>query len=110
MVRMRMQNHKVRARARLVGGAIYRTCTNFGLTHNARRDILCCVATKPDGLSAQEDTEMATEKIVQMPRIDVVQNSSEMVLDTLAVLAKQREEVQKMTRESFEKMNTLVRA
>jgi hypothetical protein len=53
---------------------------------------------------------MATEKIVQMPQIDVVQNSTDLVLETLQVLAKQREEAQKMTRESLEKMNTLVRA
>lgn len=53
---------------------------------------------------------MANEKIHQMPRIDVLANSGELVLETLAAFARQREEINKLTREALEKTNVLVRA
>lgn len=52
---------------------------------------------------------MANEKIMQLPKFDVNQ-TNEVVLESLAVFAKQREEVQKLTRESLEKANVLVKA
>lgn len=53
---------------------------------------------------------MASEKIVQMPKIDVLENTNEMVQTMLAAFAKNREEVQKLNRDVLEKTNVLVKA
>ena len=53
---------------------------------------------------------MATEKIVQMNKTDVIANGTELVLESMAQFDKVREEVQKLTRDGIEKTNALVRA